>query len=440
MLSGATTSRKISLKSTHTQSRKSSESRLESSMSSHPAPAHAVVPGERKEGSQARITCDPTVVTGPPLSDFRVHRGIDFLKVSFWLDWEGSAILERLEAQKVALQDTEFEESIPLHLYGLDWNLSRTGVRFFSYRLQGGDVVLLLSPRGSKGNMPSARLEIGSLTSQSELPLTLEGIRHFFTEAGVTIVKEQVSEVHLAADFIGLSIKELNLDNIDRWISRARDFIPNYQHWHFTGCSLGKGNIMLRCYDKVLELKRSIHKQDVFAELWGCSSYDEYPVTRVEYQLRRPVLRDFRGIDCMNGMNTSDELLSALSSLWRYCTQDWSKFMATVVDRDNKNHQRSVLSEFWEAVRGVVWTNAFECVRNKKTPNKDIESLRKQVRGGMMSVISFFIQDIYDFDEINRLAKKLIEEDLKAFQKDEDEFLKRMMKKRNEAVFDTCPF
>ena len=142
----------------------------------------------------------------------------------------------------------------------------------------------------------------------------------------------------------------------------------------------------------------------------------------------------------MNGMNTSDELLSALSFLWRYCTQDWSRFMATFVDRDNKHHQRSVFSEFWEAVRGVVWTNVFECIRNKKTPKKDIESLRKQVRGGMMSVISFFIQDIYNFDEINMLAKKFIEEDLKAFQRDEGEFIKRMMKKRNEAVFDTCPF
>ena len=190
MLSPATVSRKSSLRN-RKNTGKAVSSCLDSSLPAHPAPADAVVPGERKVGSQARITCDPTVATGSSLSGFRVHRGIDFLKVSFWLDWEGSAILEQLEAQKVALQDTEFEESISLHLHGLDWNLSRTGVRFFSYRLQGGDVVLLLSPRGSKGNMPSARLEIGSLTSQSELPLTLEGIRHFFWQAGVKVIKEQ---------------------------------------------------------------------------------------------------------------------------------------------------------------------------------------------------------------------------------------------------------
>lgn len=104
--------------------------------SSVPSPARRA----GKPGSQARISCDPQVVN-PELSDVRVHRGIDFLKVSFWVDWADFSFLDLLEAKKLALQKTELEECFSLSLYGYDWNVFRTGTHFFSYRVQAGDVV-----------------------------------------------------------------------------------------------------------------------------------------------------------------------------------------------------------------------------------------------------------------------------------------------------------
>ena len=102
--------------------------------------------------------------------------------------------------------------------------------------------------------------------------------------------------------------------------------------------------------------------------------------------------------------------------------------MATMVDRANRHQDRGRLAAFWEAVKGVVWTDVFDV-------------LRKQVLGGMMSVIAFFQQDIYDFREIVALGKQFIEEDLREFQRDEGEFVKRMMRKRNEALLsDMIPF
>ena len=45
------------------------------------------------------------------------------------------------------------------------------------------------------------------------------------------------------------------------------------------------------------------------------------------------------------------------------------------------------------------------------------------------------------FREIVTLGKQLIEEDLISFQRDEGEFIKRMMRKRNEAILsDMVPF
>lgn len=391
--------------------------------------------------SQAGISCDPPLAKSDKLPAYRVHRGIDFLKVSFWLDWQSTAFLDLLKVKKEALQATETEECVSVHYAGRDWNLFRTGARMFAYRLKCGDVSLLLSSRGAKSNIPSARLEIGSLTAQTELQDTLWGIQVYLPQLGGKIVKEQVSEVHLAADFIGLSIGELDLDNRHRWIARARDWTPYYSHWKLTGVSVGKGDLMLRCYDKVRELREATHKQEVFARLWGVSHYDDLPVTRVEYQLRRPVLKDFKGLECASGLTRAEDLLLALASLWSYCTADWTRFMATAVDRANRHQDRGRLAAFWEAVKGVVWSDVFEVMRKRPEMHKDLSRLRKQVLGGMMSVIAFFQQDIYDFRAIVEMGKQLIEEDLRAFQRDEAEFEKRMMRKRNEALLsDMIPF
>ena len=115
--------------------------------------------------------------------------------------------------------------------------------------------------------------------------------------------------------------------------------------------------------------------------------------------------------------------------------------MATVVDRVNRYQDRGCLAAFWEAVKGVVWSNVFSVLRERPEMHKDLVKLRKQVLGGMMSVIAFFQHDIYDFREIVTLGKQLIEENLISFQRDEGEFIKRMMRKRNEAILsDMVPF
>lgn len=392
-------------------------------------------------GAQAGISCAPQVVSPLSLGAVRVHRGLDFLKLSFWVDWKDQVFLELLEQKKSELQKTEAEKVAPFRYVGREWNVFRAGTQIYPFRLQQGDVTLLLNKRNSNTNFPCVRLEIGSLTSQTDLELTVIGMMSFLKDCGATIVKEQVSEVHLAADFIGLDIAGLGLENPGRWVARAREFSSHYENWEITGCSLGKGDIMLRCYDKVRELRLAEHKQEIFRKLWGVDRFDELPVTRVEYQLRRPVLKTFKGVDCRGGLSSVSVLLKSLSALWRYCTHDWARLMRSTVDRKGKNQAHAIISEFWQVVKGIVWDDALSVFRSKETKHKDISTLRKQVLGGMMSIVAFYVQDIYDFSEIKKVAQKLIDEDLSLFLKfDEDEFFKRMICKRNEAVFETIPF
>lgn len=391
---------------------------------------------EGLNGSQARIACDPQVANLPT----KVHRGLDFLKVSFWIGFSSDHLFELLEDMKKKLQESDFDQVAAFQDKGIEWNLHRTGTKFYNYRLSMGDVTLLLNTRNPEGVVPTARLEMGSLTSQTKFYSIYEDIKHWLEFNGGKIVKERISEVHLAADFIGTDIKELDIANEDKWIHRCVTFTPRNHYRKLNSVTIGQNKFMLRIYNKVLELKRSHHKQEVFAEIWGLNKYDELPVTRVEYQIRREVLREFKGKKDGAAVHSVKDLLLALQALWKYCTTDWSRFMATVIDRKNKHQSRADYSDFWNVVRSVVWTGIHEFNRIKRTKHKDIVALRKQTRGLLMSIMAFFVEDPDDIEQIVVRSKNLIEEDLYQYFEDEKAFIKKMKIKRAEAIVSTVPF
>lgn len=396
----------------------------------------SVPPSQTSERLQTGITCNRILATDL----VRVHRGIDFLKVNFQVTWDDYTFLDTIDWIKKKIQETDDIEMEAFICKGLHWNVQRTGTTKFTYRLKSGDVTILLSRREAKGNMPNLRLEIGSLSSQTCLLQVVNDVKHWLDRQGAVFVKEQVAEVHLAADFIGLSLQSLDIENQDRWIQRSHTFAPYYRHRRLTGISLGQGDFMLRVYDKITELKRSEHKQEVFRDLWQVQAYDEHPVTRVEYQLRRPVLKQFNHKEYCNGIDTVKQLLFGLAALWKYATEDWAKFMSTIVDRHNNHQSRAVYSDFWVIVRSVVWTGLIELNRENPIKHKNIDALRKQARGILMSIAAFFVEKPEDIDAIVHQSRDLIEQDLREFFEDESKFIKRMMKKRNEVLLDTIPF
>jgi hypothetical protein len=405
---------------------------------------------------QARLTSALPVATDSPA--LRVSRGLDFLKVSLWIKWDAiyfGQFLGMLDQAKKKVQDTEldcipiFEES------GFDWNLSRSGTRLYTFRMTSGDITLLFNRRPHQQKIPNCRLEIGSLSCWSPgFYAIYNRIKTFLSLYGGDIHKEQVSEVHLTADFVGCDIKTVALDNREHWIALARDdgdfdglkvhkkdiepepeeleFNRRYTNRKFSGLNIGCGDLMLRVYDKVLELKRTraTHKQQIFSEIWGVKTYDERPVTRVEYQIRRPKLRDFCNEEGER-INTVFDLVNCLKSLWRYLTTEWTRHTSNPVDR-NHHQSRAKISEFWEKVQAVVWTGVFGYVRSHPVKHKDIDMLRKQARGILMSVCASLEVEPDDIDKIVYLCKEMIEEDLHRFFEDEEAFVTKMTTKRNE--------
>lgn len=405
--------------------------------------------------AQARLTSALPVVQDA--LEENVVRGLDFLKVSFWVRWNPimDSFLAILDSMKKRVQETE-QESIPVFQEsGFDWNLFRTGTKLYTFRIKSGDITLMFNRRKENGQIPNCRLEIGSLSCWSPgFYAIYERVKAFLAINGGEVIKERVSEAHLAADFVGTDIKTTSLDQRDHWIALARNdgdydgirvrkdinepepdelaFDRHYTNRRFSGLNIGSGDMMLRVYDKVTELKRSraTHKQQIFAEAWKLNSYDEQPVTRVEYQIRRPRLREFSDREG-HPINTVKDLCNALKSLWHYLTTEWTRHAGSTVNR-NHNQTKSKISEFWQKVQAVVWTGVFGYVRTHPVKHRDIEMLRQQARGCLMSVCASLEVEPDDIDKIVHLCKGLIEEDLHAFFKNQKAFIDRMTTRRNE--------
>ena len=410
-------------------------------------------------GPQARLTSGLPVVESLP--GLRVRRCLDFYKSSLHVKWDGqeSDLLPILDFMKKQVQDTELECIPVFKEHGFDWNLYRTGTRYYTYRIKSGDVTLLFNRRSHDQKIPNCRLEIGSLSCWSPGFYEIyKRVKTFLALHGGEVVKEIVSEVHLAADFIGIDIRETEVDDRSHWIALARNdgvydgievrkrpvpgqeesdpddlaFNTHYSNRKFSTLNIGSGDLMLRIYDKVTELKckRATNKQQVFSEIWGVNTYDEFPVTRVEYQLRRPKLREFSDTEG-NQINTTVDLVNALKSLWAYLTTEWTRHTEGPVNR-NHNQTKSKVSEFWQMVQAVVWTGVFGYVRTHPVKHRDIEMLRKQARGILMTVCASLEVEPDDIDKIVYLCKEVIEEDLHRFFEDEKKFVDKMTTKRNE--------
>lgn len=372
-------------------------------------------------GPQTRITWGPTLVSN-----------LDKLILSMWIDWQGSKnFLFILEEAKRKAQEDDID-SVPLDLAGFTWNCLRSGNKNFSFRIQSGDVTLLFNKRKPDTDSPNAALQVGSMSCwapgyESERKDALRMLEMF----GGAVIRECVSEVHLATDCIGLPIDSLPIKEEDHWVNRAHKFGTYHDRRKFEGVTIGKGDLMLRVYDKVRELKtKSTHKQPLFADVWGLASYDEKPVTRVEFQLRRDILRQFQA-DGKPTIDTFDDLKDHLATLWAYCTTTWCRLAESLVDRANNNQSKIETHPWWQLIQDAPWDGDHTATRGKRYLQKDEEKLWQQGIGVFLTIAAL---NGYGPDELETLIAFLqgkMEAKIKRLARDKEEFSRRLREKQN---------
>lgn len=331
--------------------------------------------GSKINGEVASSACPPNPnIMGGSTGNL----AIDTLDICLDVDSSLSHIFGYLRSCKDELQSTDFSELSALSFDRGDdvfvWALQRTGSKLYPYVLKSGDISLCISSRKKGCAIPPFKLHIGSVSCQNSVKNVYGRVVYWLSLQRVEVVSNLISRVDICADIIGQDIKEGDVWNEDFYVMRARSSALYREHRKVTGVQLGKGDIVLRMYDKLVELRKphNSEKRDFFFEKWCCVPES---VTRVEYQLRRGALKEFGSV------NTLDDLFVNMGSLWRYLTCDWFRHVAASVDRKNFNQNTVPVSAFWSVVQG--FTAAVYSLKRvvKKSVFKSFSMLRAQFRG-----------------------------------------------------------
>lgn len=371
------------------------------------------------------LPCPPKRITwGAELAT-----GYDRLKYGLYVTWEKIEVLNQLADAKEKAKEENGPVTISFTEHGdMVFNAHPTGRKGgYAFHISRSDVNIFFSTRKDH-TTPNVWVDIGSLSCWSPgYQAITEEVENLIHHLGGHIVKNVVSEVHLCADFIGLDLEELPIDRYDHWITRANRFHCYQDRAKFSGITLtqnlgelpegdrasvmiresgitfGSGDIMLRIYDKTLELKRNPTKQSVFASVWQKENFDDQPVTRVEYQLRRDVLKQMK-VDSLR------DLQRKRAGVWRYCTMKWTRFSLDPVDRHNRHQDRAIMHPWWKEVQGIDFkTPLVEIVRAKVQSSKDLKGLAKLAAGCTLTMGAILNLKPDNLEEVIATGQGLIE-------------------------------
>ncbi|MHB8092611.1 MAG: plasmid replication initiation factor [Syntrophales bacterium] len=103
--------------------------------------------------------------------------------------------------------------------------------------------------------------------------------------------------------------------------------------------------IQLRMYNKGVEVRQKSGLKLWFLELWKRESPED--IWRIEFQLRRPALKQF-------GINSLEDLKEKQAGVWRYLTSKWFSLRLP----DNEKAERRTIHPLWSAVQECFKQNA----------------------------------------------------------------------------------
>lgn len=250
----------------------------------------------------------------------------------------------------------------------------------------------------------------------------------------LTNYKIKVSEIHLAKDIQGHEFNTFDFHKI-KTLSKSKELFHNdtsseyYFGNRFTGFSIGKGDQMLRIYNKTVEIAKKKEKAFISVLKWQINpNFDPSKnVWRMEFQLRRARLKELLGKDGL--LDSLDNVLRSIHSLWTYCVKSFVhknltnedifdqlqgfkylkdgsiKYLS--VDALRQRFLRAETSLLWDSIQTFEKVQAPTLQRIKDIKKPEVE----YVKNAYKAVLSTFIKlKRGDFNS-DELAKILLEAD-----------------------------
>jgi hypothetical protein len=236
--------------------------------------------------------------------------GIDSLYVSFRGE-PNAVVLEALGEAKAHARETG--QAQLLQLPGTNKALMQpSGWGRYRYwlRCDGFDAFI-----GAGSGLPAVYMRLLSSLIHEVGPTSALAEVNLFVNGPVLAVTDEVlcSRVDIYVDFQGWVP---SADDYQRFVVRSRK-----NTWHtavhhdgrsFTGFTFGRDTLMARLYDKSVEVTRS--GKDWMHLVWGDALDPAVPVWRLEFQLRRQLLKE-----C--AIDSPEQVIDQRQQLWKYSTQ-----------------------------------------------------------------------------------------------------------------------
>ena len=306
---------------------------------------------ETSGSSQSMMESVTHHASTPPVGEFQfLLCGIDSLDLGLYVGW-GSDWKRRLQSLDKKKQQARKKGGLLISLpSGRICNFRPNGKgENYRFHLQFEAYNLYIGKAARPGSSPNVYLSIDAKTLWfNGIETVLSWIAEDLKAIGggsIQIVK--VSRVDLCTDFWipgGLSYEFLRSHKVTHndakklFLGKA-DAVETY----YVGDE--KAPIRLRIYNKGLEIIKKGGVKLWFLDLWQREATED--VWRIEFQLRRPALKQF-------GINSLDDLKEKKAGVWRYLTSKWFSLRIP----DNEKAERRTIHPSWCAVQECFKQNA----------------------------------------------------------------------------------
>ena len=223
---------------------------------------------------------------------------------------------------------------------------------------------------------PLAYVQLGSsfLTAVG-VDAALQQLRSAVNTLGAVSGDETISRLDLCVDFV----PSLPFDHWpdQRWVTRAAKIDSHRTKGHFTGWSFGAGaDLSARLYDKRYEVENISHKFHMYGvwESAGIAATDS--VWRLEFQLRRPVLKEL-------GIRSWADAKARLGELWAYCMQ----WLSLREPNGDQNRSRWPVAPLWVDLASAPWVGFVVPAKRCRTAGEMGIRATVQVILGLLSTL-----------------------------------------------------
>lgn len=290
----------------------------------------------------------PPCNTAPPKYNGTqiLRSGVDSLYLSFRGDVRSRLLSQLQEKKELAkAQGRSGKAFAALRLAGIPFKVHAKGQSMHPFVISNHHFRMRIAG-AQAGNVPPLYIEISSeLLSCCGYESSLQAARELAEEVLKDADSGSISRIDLCVDFTS----PIDWQSIDskRWRCRSNHRTLYLESDQLLGNVFGQsGDVSARLYDKTKEIVKS--EKFFFKELWQQNGWDgESPVWRLEFQLRREVLKSCQVLD-------PDFIIELFNSLWVYHTKHWLSLCE--INPKDSNRSRWALAAEWQTLSEAKFT------------------------------------------------------------------------------------